>query len=208
MTMPAPPLQSSADGGPRHPPTAARARCGRRLRGQRDDRRKWCARAAAEGPAGPRIAVPTPLAERHPGLCGGTHARAASPRWTCAGIGRTLGVATATVTRHLKRRGLSRLTALDPSEPARRYQRRAPGELSTSTSRSSAGSSGSVTASRAIAGTAPVALAGVRSRRHRRRLAACLHRGPARRAQGERHRLPRPGACLGSARWGSRSHAS
>jgi hypothetical protein len=33
------------------------------------------------------------------------------------------------VARHLKRLGLARLSELEPSEPARRYQRQAPGEL-------------------------------------------------------------------------------
>jgi transposase InsO family protein len=93
--------------------------------------RKWCARAAAEGAAG--------LADRSARPHRSPRATAAAvvarmldlrrQRWTCARIARTLGVATATAARHLKRHGLSRLQALDPSEPARRYQRQAPGEL-------------------------------------------------------------------------------
>ena len=39
------------------------------------------------------------------------------------------GVSTATVSRVLKRLGLNRLSALEPAEPPRRYQRERPGEL-------------------------------------------------------------------------------
>ena len=93
--------------------------------------RKWCARAAAEGPAGleDRSARPHRSPRATPASVVARMFELRRQRWTCAAIGRTLGVATATVARHLKRRGLSRLTALDPSEPARRYQRQAPGEL-------------------------------------------------------------------------------
>ena len=40
-----------------------------------------------------------------------------------------VGVSPATVSRVLKRLGLNRLSALDPAEPVRRYQRERPGEL-------------------------------------------------------------------------------
>ena len=91
--------------------------------------RKWCARAAAEGPVGleDRSARPHRSPRAAPASVVARMLELRRQRWTCAAIGRMLGVATATVARHLKRRGLSRLRALEPSEPARRYQRQAQG---------------------------------------------------------------------------------
>ena len=50
-------------------------------------------------------------------------------RWTGQQIARATGCSPATVAKHLKWLGLARLSELEPSEPARRYQRQAPGEL-------------------------------------------------------------------------------
>jgi transposase InsO family protein len=50
-------------------------------------------------------------------------------RWTMERISRELGVSRATVSRTLARAGLSRLSALDPVELPRRYERDTPGEL-------------------------------------------------------------------------------
>jgi transposase InsO family protein len=50
-------------------------------------------------------------------------------RWTMDRIARELHVSRATVQRTLRRAGLSRLSALDPVELPRRYERQAPGEL-------------------------------------------------------------------------------
>jgi transposase InsO family protein len=50
-------------------------------------------------------------------------------RWTMERIARELGVSRATVQRTLARAGLSRLSALDPVELPRRYERQTPGEL-------------------------------------------------------------------------------
>jgi len=44
-------------------------------------------------------------------------------------IAATVGVSPATVSRVLKRLGLSKLSALEPAEPPRRYQRERPGEM-------------------------------------------------------------------------------
>ena len=44
-------------------------------------------------------------------------------------IAAEVGVSAATVSRILKRRGLNRLSALEPAEPVRRYERTAPGEI-------------------------------------------------------------------------------
>jgi transposase InsO family protein len=50
-------------------------------------------------------------------------------RWTAARIAAEVSVAPATVSRILRRRGLSRLKDLEPAEPVRRYERDKPGEL-------------------------------------------------------------------------------
>ena len=50
-------------------------------------------------------------------------------RWTGSHIAMQTGVSPATVSRVLKRAGLSKLKDLDPVEPARRYERDHPGEL-------------------------------------------------------------------------------
>ena len=50
-------------------------------------------------------------------------------RWTGKAIAAELGVSPATVSRILKRLGLSRLRDLEPAEPVRRYERERPGEL-------------------------------------------------------------------------------
>lgn len=46
-----------------------------------------------------------------------------------AEIATTVGVSPSTVSRVLKRLGLSKLSALDPAEPPRRYEREMPGEM-------------------------------------------------------------------------------
>jgi transposase InsO family protein len=50
-------------------------------------------------------------------------------RYTGAQIAAQVGVSPATVSRILQRRGLNKLTALEPAEPVRRYERDRPGEL-------------------------------------------------------------------------------
>ncbi len=50
-------------------------------------------------------------------------------RWTGQQIAQQAGVSPATVSRVLKRLGLSRLKDLEPAEPVRRYERQHPGEL-------------------------------------------------------------------------------
>src|SRR5947207_4811990 len=92
---------------------------------------KWLARYRAEGSAGladrpsrpHRLRKPTPaaIAEQI-----GTLRR---QRITGKQIAALVGVSPATVSRWLKRRGLSRLRDLEPAEPIRRYEREHPGEL-------------------------------------------------------------------------------
>jgi hypothetical protein len=50
-------------------------------------------------------------------------------RLTGEAIAAQTGVSPATVGRILKRLGLTRLSALEPAEPVRRYEREHPGEL-------------------------------------------------------------------------------
>lgn len=92
---------------------------------------KWSRRFKSEGPAGLQDRSSRPL-----------QLRAATPpkvikrieqlrrqRMTGARIAELTGVSTATVSRVLKRLGLSRLSALDPEEPARRYEHALPGDM-------------------------------------------------------------------------------
>src|SRR5262250_2218760 len=50
-------------------------------------------------------------------------------RYTGKQIAAEVGVSPATVCRVLKKRGLNKLSALEPAEPVRRYERENPGEL-------------------------------------------------------------------------------
>jgi Integrase core domain/Homeodomain-like domain len=50
-------------------------------------------------------------------------------RWTGKQIAAETGVSPATVSRVLRRLGLNKLSALEPAEPVRRYEREKPGEL-------------------------------------------------------------------------------
>ena len=50
-------------------------------------------------------------------------------RWTGSHIAQEVGVSPATVSRVLKRAGLSRIKDIDPAEPVRRYEREHPGEM-------------------------------------------------------------------------------
>jgi transposase InsO family protein len=93
--------------------------------------RKWRKRYLAEGPAGltdrssrpHRLYRPTPEAtiER---ICA-----LRRRRWTGKQIAAEAGVSPATVSRVLKRAGLSRLKDLEPAEPVKRYEREHPGEM-------------------------------------------------------------------------------
>src|SRR6516165_9187328 len=50
-------------------------------------------------------------------------------RWTGKQIAAKAGVSPATVSRVLRRLGLNKLSALEPAEPVRRYEREKPGDL-------------------------------------------------------------------------------
>jgi len=93
--------------------------------------RKWVARYRAEGEAGladrssrpHRLRRPTPpeTIERIEAL--------RRQRWTGKRIAITVGASAATVSRVLRRLGISRMKALEPAQPERRYERQHPGEL-------------------------------------------------------------------------------
>ena len=93
---------------------------------------KWVDRFRAEGMDGLRDRSSRPHSSpgqtrpaamrRHRRLCAGSATQASrSPRKSA--------VSAATVSRVLRRLGLNRLSALEPAEPVRRYERAAPGEI-------------------------------------------------------------------------------
>jgi transposase InsO family protein len=92
---------------------------------------RWVARYKTEGPAG--MADRSSRPDRMPGatdplVCERIIALRRQ-RWTGKHIAQQAGVSPATVSRVLRRAGLSRLKDLDPAEPVRRYERQHPGEL-------------------------------------------------------------------------------
>jgi len=93
--------------------------------------RKWVARFKAEGLAGlqGRSSRPHKLHRPTPDDVVARIIALRRRRWTGKHIAREAGVSPATVSRVLKRAGLSRLRDLEPAAPVRRYERAHPGEL-------------------------------------------------------------------------------
>ncbi len=93
--------------------------------------RKWVLRFKAEGPAGLADRSSRPKRLRCPTSPAIVDQVVALRRQRLSGqhIAKTVAVSPATVSRILKRAGLSRLKDLDPREPVRRYERQHPGEL-------------------------------------------------------------------------------
>ena len=92
---------------------------------------KWLARFRAEGPAGLLDRSSRPRRLRAP-----TRRKTVERiitlrrrRWTGAHIAAETGVSPATVSRILRRAGLSRLKDLEPAAPDRRYEHAAPGDM-------------------------------------------------------------------------------
>jgi hypothetical protein len=110
---------------------------------------KWCERSWAEGAAGliDRSSRPHRLRQPPPEATVEQITSLRRQRWTGDQIAIQAGVSPATVSRVLRRLGLSRLQDLAPAAPIRRYQRANPASCSTSTSRSSPGSKRSAAAS-------------------------------------------------------------
>lgn len=93
--------------------------------------RKWVDRFLAEGEAGlmDRSSRPHRLRQPTPQAIVEEIERLRRQRWTGKQIAAATGVSPATVSRVLHRLGLNKLSALEPAEPIRRYERERPGEL-------------------------------------------------------------------------------
>src|SRR5580692_9924809 len=93
--------------------------------------RKWVERYRREGHEGLRDRSSRPHRLYRPTPQAIVDEVAALRRQRCTGkqIAAEVGVSPATVSRVLRRLGLNRLSALEPAEPIRRYQRETPGEL-------------------------------------------------------------------------------
>jgi transposase InsO family protein len=93
--------------------------------------RKWVGRFRAEGTAGlmDRTSRPRRLRQATPADVADRIAALRRQRWIGKQIAATVGVSPATVSRVLRRLGMSRLKDLEPAEPVRRYERENPGEL-------------------------------------------------------------------------------
>jgi transposase InsO family protein len=93
--------------------------------------RKWVRRFKAEGEAGLADRTSRPRRSRRPTPPGVVMRIVALRRlrWTGKHVAREVGVSAATVSRVLRRAGLSRMRDLEPAEPVRRYEREHPGEL-------------------------------------------------------------------------------
>jgi transposase InsO family protein len=92
---------------------------------------KWVARFEADGVEGLRDRSSRPLSSPSQATSAVCQAVEALRRQRRTGehIAAEVGVSTATVSRILKRLGLNRLSALEPAEPVRRYERAVPGEI-------------------------------------------------------------------------------
>jgi transposase InsO family protein len=93
--------------------------------------RKWVARHKAEGRTGltDRSSRPRRLYRPTPQDMVDRVIELRRHRLTGSHIARKVGISPATVSRVLKRAGLSRLKDLEPAEPVRRYERDDPGDL-------------------------------------------------------------------------------
>jgi transposase InsO family protein len=93
--------------------------------------KKWVDRFKAEGLAGlqDRSSRPDRLRQPTPQAKVDQIEALRRQRMTGQAIAAQTGVSAATVSRVLKRLGLNKLSALEPAEPVRRYERERPGEL-------------------------------------------------------------------------------
>jgi transposase InsO family protein len=93
--------------------------------------RKWVERFLAEGEAGLMDRSSRPHRLRQPTVQAVVEEieRLRRQRWTGKQIAAASGVSPATVSRVLRRLGLNKLSALEPAEPVRRYEREKAGEL-------------------------------------------------------------------------------
>src|SRR3954467_5102452 len=93
--------------------------------------RKWVARFQTEGVKGlhDRSSRPHHLPRPTPAATVATIEALRRQLWTGQHIAAAVGVSPATISRILRRLGLTRIQALDPAAPVRRYEREHPGEL-------------------------------------------------------------------------------
>src|ERR1051326_3359010 len=93
--------------------------------------RKWVDRYRREGLAGlqDRSSRPHRLRQPTPATVVEEIERLRRQRWTGKQIAVQVGISPATVSRVLRRSGLSKLSALEPAKPIRRYEREHAGEL-------------------------------------------------------------------------------
>jgi transposase InsO family protein len=92
---------------------------------------KWVKRFRSEGVSGLRDRSSRPLSSPNQTAlttCAGVEALRRQ-RYSGGQIAAELAISPATVSRILRRLGLNRLSALEPAEPVRRYERQRPGEL-------------------------------------------------------------------------------
>jgi transposase InsO family protein len=92
---------------------------------------KWVGRFQADGSAGlfDRSSRPHRCRRPTPEAVADRIAELRRQRWTGQQIAQEVGVSPATVSRVLARRGLNRLSALEPAAPIVRYERKTPGEM-------------------------------------------------------------------------------
>ena len=169
--------------------------------------RKWVDRYRREGLAGlqDRSSRPHRLRRPTPQAVVEEIERLRRQRWTGKQIAAETGVSPATVSRVLRRLGLNKLSALEPAEPIRRYERENPGEL-IHLDIKKLGRIGSVGPPhhRAISWRgqpSPRHRLGVRPCLHRRCLAGRVRAGAGRSAQGKCGRLPGGRRCLLCQAW-------
>jgi transposase InsO family protein len=93
--------------------------------------RKWVARVQTDGVNGlhDRSSRPHHLHRPTPAATVATIEALRRQRWTGQQIAAAVGVSPATISRILRRLGLTRIQALEPAAPVRRYEREHPGEL-------------------------------------------------------------------------------
>ena len=92
---------------------------------------KWVKRFRTEGVAGlrDRSSRPHSLPGQTPSATCAAVEALRRQRYTGKQIAAEVGISPATVSRILQRLGLNKLSALEPAEPVRRYERECPGEL-------------------------------------------------------------------------------
>lgn len=92
---------------------------------------RWVERYKSEGRAGmiDRSSRPAHMPQATAALIAERIMALRRQRWTGKHIAHEVGVSPATVSRVLKRAGLSRLRDIEPAEPIRRYEREHPGEM-------------------------------------------------------------------------------